>query len=145
MDQISFKCPSCADYATDSLDSLRIHCQKRHGITTRNLYVSLFLPDGREPTCGCGCGGATKFNSLQKGFSEYILGHSSRVKNNWGNNEKAREKSLETRRREGLWSRDPWNRGKTKESDIRLEKLGKTMSLRHGERYSKIMSENRIE
>lgn len=144
MDQISFKCPSCADYSTDKLDSLRIHCQKKHGISARDLYSKLFLPDGKEPTCACRCGGSTKFNSLQKGFSEYILGHAARVKNNWGNNERAREKSLETRRREDRWSRDPWNRGKTKENDPRLEKLGKTMSERHGERYSKIMSENRL-
>ena len=123
MDQISFKCPSCVDYSTDNLDSLRIHCQKRHGITARDLYVSLFIPGGQEPTCGCGCGTTTKFNSLQRGFSEYILGHASRVKNNWGNNKAALAKSLETRRKEERWGRDPWNRGKTKENDSDFAKL----------------------
>lgn len=144
MDLISFKCPSCDDYIANNLNSLRIHCQRQHRLTTRSLYASLFLSDGREPNCACGCGDTTKFISLQKGFAKYILGHSSRVKNNWGNNKQALEKSIETRRREERWSRDPWNRGKTKEDDKRLEEMGKTMSLRHGERYSKIMSENRL-
>jgi len=123
MDQISFKCPSCTDYSTDKLDSLRIHCQKKHGISARDLYSKLFLPDGKEPTCACGCGESTKFNSLQKGFSEYVLGHAARVKNNWGNNKEALAKSLETRRREDRWSRDPWNRGKTKENDSEFAKI----------------------
>jgi hypothetical protein len=117
MDQISFKCPSCNDYTSDNLDSLRVHCQKRHRIDARSLYMSLFIPGGKEPTCACGCGGSTKFMTLQKGFSVYIRGHSARVKNNWGNNKSALEKSLETRRREGRWSRDPWNRGKNSEND----------------------------
>jgi hypothetical protein len=144
MNQTYFKCPSCADFSSDNLNSLRIHCQKRHGLLARSLYISLFLPSGQEPTCGCGCGEPTKFNSLQKGYSLYVLGHAARVSNNWGNNLDARAKSLETRRKEGRWSKDPWNRGKTKESDARLEKMGKTMSKLHGERYSKTMSENRL-
>jgi len=123
MDQISFKCPSCADYSTDKLDSLRIHCQKKHEVSARDLYSKLFLSDGKDPTCACGCGESTKFNSLQKGFSEYILGHAARVKNNWGNNKEALAKSLETRRREDRWSRDPWNRGKTKENDSEFAKI----------------------
>jgi hypothetical protein len=52
-----------------------------------------------------------------KGYSTYILGHSSKVNNNWGHNKTAQDKSLKKRRDEGLWSRDPWNRGKTKEND----------------------------
>jgi len=117
MNQTYFKCPSCADFSSDNLDSLRIHCQKRHKLSARNLYVSLFIPSGQEPTCGCGCGEPTKFNTLQKGYSLYVLGHAARVSNNWGNNLDARAKSLETRRRESRWSKDPWNRGKTKEND----------------------------
>lgn len=123
MDLISFKCPSCDDYIANNLNSLRVHCQKQHRLTTRILYASLFLSDGREPNCACGCGDTTKFISLQKGFAKYILGHSSRVKNNWGNNKQALEKSIETRRREARWSRDPWNRGKMKENDPEFSKI----------------------
>ena len=117
MDLSSFKCPECEQYETTKLDSLRIHCQKKHGLPTRKLYALLFLPEGKEPTCACGCGEPTKFLTLQRGFSEYVLGHAARVNNNWGHNLVAREKSLNKRRDEGLWNRDPWNRGKTKEND----------------------------
>ncbi len=83
----------------------------------------MFLPDGKEPTCACGCGEPTNFISLQKGFSTYILGHASSVNNNWGHNKIAQEKSLKKRRDEGLWSKNPWNRGRTKESDPEFAKI----------------------
>jgi len=120
MDLLTFNCPICNGYETNKLDSLRIHCQKKHHLSTRKLYALLFLPEGKEPTCACGCAEPTKFLTLQKGFSEYVLGHAARVNNNWGHNLKAREKSLKKRRDEGLWSRDPWNRGKTKENDSKF-------------------------
>jgi len=123
MDLSSFNCPECGQYETTKLDSLRIHCQKKHSLPTRKLYALLFLPEGKEPTCACGCGEPTKFLTLQKGFSEYVLGHAARVNNNWGHNLVAREKSLKKRRDEGLWSRDPWNRGKTKENDPEFAKI----------------------
>jgi len=83
----------------------------------------LFFPDGKEPTCACGCGETTKFVTLQKGYSEYVLGHAARVHNNWGHNKSAQEKSLKKRRDEGLWSRNPWNRGKSKENDPVFAKI----------------------
>ena len=78
MDLLSFKCPECGQYETTKLDSLRIHCQKKHSLPTRKLYALLFLSEGKEPTCACGCGEPTKFLTLQKGFSEYVLGHAAR-------------------------------------------------------------------
>ena len=45
---------------------------------------------------------------------------------------------------EGLWSRDPWNRGKTKESDERVANIGKKIKEKHGERYSLLMRANRL-
>jgi hypothetical protein len=122
MDLSSFRCPEC-DYTVTKLDSLRIHAQQRHSLPTRKLYAHLFLPDGQEPTCACGCGEPTKFITLQKGFCEYVRGHASRVHNNWGHNEAARAKSLQKRRDEGLWSKNPWNRGKNKESDSEFAKI----------------------
>jgi len=123
MDLSTFTCPECGQYETTKLDSLRIHCQKKHNLPTRKLYALLFLSGGKEPTCACGCGEPTNFLTLQKGFSEYVLGHAARVNNNWGHNLKALEKSLKKRRDEGLWSRDPWNRGKTKENDPEFAKI----------------------
>lgn len=123
MNPSSFKCPSCNDFETTNLNSLRIHCQKKHALSTRTLYTLLFLPDGKEPTCGCGCGEPTKFIRLQDGFSKYVLGHAARVNNNWGHNKIAQENSLKKRRDEGLWSKNPWNRGKTKENDEEFSKI----------------------
>ena len=56
MDLLSFTCPECGQYEATKLDSLRIHCQKKHSLPTRKLYALLFLPEGKEPTCACGCG-----------------------------------------------------------------------------------------
>lgn len=134
-------CPKCP-YQTDNLNSLRVHTAKQHSLSSEDLYLSV-LADGGRPTCKCGCGQSTKFISLQKGYSEFILGHAARINNNWGHNKMAQEKSLKKRRDEGLWSRNPWNRGLTKETDERLIRAGETMSRKNGERYSRLMSEKR--
>jgi hypothetical protein len=137
MDLSTFNCPVCNSYETPKLDSLRIHCQKRHDLPTRQLYSMLFLPEGKEPTCACGCGEPTKFLTLQKGFSEYVLGHAARVNNNWGHNKEALQKSLQKRRDEGLWSRDPWNRGKTKENDPEFAAIAEKAYGSHKEKIRK--------
>ena len=146
MDLLSFKCPECGQYETTKLDSLRIHCQKKHSLPTRKLYALLFLSEGKEPTCACGCGEPTKFLTLQRGYSEYVLGHSARVHNNWGHNKIAQEKSLKKRLDEGLWSRDPWNRGKTKENDPAFAKIAEKAygSPAFREARSRNMTQNRL-
>ena len=116
MDLSTFICPTCKEYQSSDLDSIRIHCQKKHQLSSIELYSQLFL-DGKDVKCACGCGQTPKFWSLQRGFAKFVRGHSARVNNNWGHNESAKEKSLKKRREEGLWSRDPWNRGKTKENN----------------------------
>lgn len=115
------QCPKC-NYQTDSLNSLRIHSSKQHSLPSEDLYLAV-VSGGDRGICKCGCGEATSFISLQKGYNDYVQGHASRVNNNWGHNESAREKSLKKRRDEGLWSRDPWNRGKKKESDPEFAKV----------------------
>jgi len=143
VDLSTFTCPTCKEYQSSDLDSIRIHSQKKHKLSSIELYRHLFL-NGDEVKCACGCGQTPKFWSLQRGFAKYVRGHSSRVNNNWGHNETAKEKSLKKRRDEGLWGRDPWNRGKTKESDDRLQKSSNTMKKMHGERYSRLMRDNRL-
>jgi len=54
---------------------------------------------------------------------KFIRGHAARVHNNWGHNEAAKAKSLKKRQDEGLWSRNPWNRGKTKDNDPEFSKI----------------------
>lgn len=138
-----FNCPNC-DYQNKSLNSLRIHASKRHQTSSESLYLSVVL-NGIRPTCECGCGSHTKFNSLSAGYSKFVLGHASRVHNNWGHNPTAQAKSIKKRREDGLWSKsEPWNKGKTKNNNVRLKKMGQTMSEKHGERYSKTMKENRL-
>lgn len=143
MDLLSFTCPECVEYQSDNLNSLRIHCQKRHQLSSIDLYKKLFL-NCKEPQCECGCGAVPRFHSLQVGYMKFIRGHSTRVHNNWGHNEAAKAKSLKKRQDEGLWSRNPWNRGKTKESDERVANIGKKIKEKHGERYSLLMRDNRL-
>lgn len=102
MDLESFKCPKC-DYVHSNLDSLRIHWQKIHDEPSLNLRIALF---GR-PLCECGCGGETRFMSLQRGFSRFVNSHNNRVNNNWGHNKEAKQKSQDTRR-------EMWKNGEIK-------------------------------
>lgn len=63
------------------------------------------------------------------GFSEYVWGHASRVKNNWGHNEGALQKSQKVRRE--MHERGEiiiWNKGETKATDERIAAYGKTGS-----------------
>jgi len=136
------QCPKC-NYQTDNLSSLRVHAAKRHALSSEELYLAVISLDGVRPTCKCGCGEPTKFITLQKGYSEFILGHAARVNNNWGHNQAALEKSLKRRRDERLWSKDPWNRGLNKETDGRVMKMGDTIRRRHGKAYAERMRKNR--
>jgi len=84
---------------------------------------------GIEPKCACGCGSPVKFHTVQIGFSEYAWGHASRVKNNWGHNKEAQQKSQDIRRE--MYKRgeiEIWNKGKTKETDERVAEVGRTQS-----------------
>ena len=127
MSHSSFKCPACV-FTHDSLNSLRIHAQKKHQISALDLYLSCVL-NGERPRCVCGCGSETKFIGLMKGFSEYKLGHASRVNNNWGRNADAKKKSQNVRHE--MHKRGEikiWNKGETKESDERIAAYGRVGS-----------------
>lgn len=146
-----FLCPICK-IQYEKLISLSLHYRKGHKKTAKDLYVDFYL-NGIEPTCKCGCGQFTKFLDITRGFSEYIHGHAAKVpgKNNWGNNKKAQEKSIEIRRR--LFKNNElrvWNEGLTKEIDARIAKIAQTQSvnfLNNPEKikkYSNQMKENRL-
>jgi len=67
---------------------------------------------------------------LQQGFAEFVLGHHSRVKNNWGHNEVAQLKSQDVRRE--MHKRGEitiWNKGETKETSKRVAEVGMTQSM----------------
>ena len=110
----------------NNLDSLRIHSAKTHNISSQAVYDMYFLINGDHPTCKCGCGELTPFTTLQKGYKEWIRGHVSRVKNIWGHNRVAIDKSSETRRRQYKnGERTVWNAGLTKDTDGRIADYGK--------------------
>lgn len=152
-----FRCPEC-DFSIDSFNSLRIHASKKHNLSSENLYIQVVL-NGNVPTCKCGCGHKTKFHGPLKGFSEYLLGHSAKINNNWGHNKDAFEKSLTTRRK--MWESGEiqgWCKGLTKDdpriaaivekmnTPERAQKIsnsltGKPKTAHHKEKISKHMKE----
>ena len=112
----------------DSLDSLRIHCAKIHKLSSQEVYDLYFL-NGERPKCKCGCDQYVPFRTLQKGYKEWIKGHISRVKNNWGHNKKAINNSAETRREQFKnGERTIWNDGLHKESDERVKQYAEKVS-----------------
>lgn len=151
-----FKCPDCSN-EYDKLISLSLHYRKGHKKTAKELAISL-NHGGQEPICKCGCGQPVKFLDVSRGFSEFVLGHAARMpgKNNWGNNTKAKEKSLETRKemiKSGEWkpfseksTGEHWAKGKTAETDERIARA-KASILNNSEeieRRSKQMKQNRL-
>lgn len=126
---MSFNCPIC-DKQYPKLISLSLHFRKLHKGTSKKLYAILYH-GGVEPLCGCGCGNGVKFLDITRGFRNFIHGHASRAagKNNWGNNSKARKKSIKTRKK--MWEKgelEIWNKGLTKEQHSSIEKYGKAGS-----------------
>jgi hypothetical protein len=115
------KCPICPN-SYEKLVSLSLHFRRLHHKTSKDLYVALNC-NGVVPTCKCGCGTELTFLDITRGgFGDYILGHASRVHNNWGHNTAALEKSQAVRREN--WHNGTyqvWSKGLTKETDERIK------------------------
>jgi len=108
-----YKCKLCKDVGFDNYTSLSRHIGRTHHVSTGQFYVDYYL-NGECPTCKCGCGEKLKYSYNLKGFTDYCKGHIARIKNNWGHNSKAIEKSAETRRRQyASGERIQWNKGLT--------------------------------
>lgn len=123
------KCPDCT-YESENLVALSVHYRKTHKKTAERLRIELFHSNVR-PTCACGCNGEVRFCGIKVGFSEFILGHHSRVHNNWGHNAAAQLKSQDVRRQQisdGEWT--AWNKGETKETDTRIAAYGRAGSIK---------------
>jgi len=70
-----------------------------------------------------------KFLTIHEGFSTYKRGHISRIKNNWGHNPVALERShVTTKARYDAGEINAWNKGLSKETDERVATLGQTQS-----------------
>jgi very-short-patch-repair endonuclease len=111
-----------------SLDSLRRHRSQKHKITAEQTYIDYVL-NGIKPKCKCGCGGDVKYLGIDAGYTEYIRGHSSRIKNNWGHNEKAIKKSHDTQKK--MYQNGElviWNKGLTIDDDRVKDNIEKIMA-----------------
>lgn len=129
------KCDIC-EKVFDSLWGLSNHNVRKHNIIPSETFIKYNL-NGVTPTCECGCGKTPTFLGIKKGFRNYIRGHASKINNNWGHNSEAQKKSKETQKQK-YQSGDLviWNKGLTKEDDIRLN-YGEKISL-NKERSKKI-------
>jgi hypothetical protein len=115
----------------DKLESLFRHLMKKHSVSSQNAYNE-YLLNNNIPTCKCGCGEVPIFRGFIKGYGEWIRGHVSRVKNNWGHNEAAINKSSETRRNQyKSGKRKVWNDGLTKDIDerVKLNGIGRKLAF----------------
>jgi hypothetical protein len=118
-----------------------------HEINAQQFYNEVIL-DNNIPKCKCGCGETSSFISFTHGYKEWIRGHISRVKNNWGHNQTAINNSSKTRKDQfENGERTVWNSGLTKETDIRVKTYGEGVSEAFSKErkleYSKRMSEYR--
>lgn len=123
-----YKCNKCGDIF-DSCDGLRRHFGRIHKVSSYQFYVDVNL-NGVWPVCKCGCGEKVMWSRQLKGFRDFVAGHQSRIHNNWGHNQKAIDKSSETRRRQfENGERQVWNDGLTKEVDERVKNNGIKSSI----------------
>jgi hypothetical protein len=142
-----YKCKQC-EKEFEEYGTLALHRGRIHKIMSEQTYIDYKL-NGKHPICKCGCKNKTKWSYTLKGFRDYCQGHQSRVKNNWGHNNKAINNSSKTRREQyASGDRKVWNDGLTKETDCRVELNGAATSeaftRERKKRYSGIMKKNRL-
>lgn len=121
------KCPWCEYKHHNIENSLRIHCHKLHKKTSQELCDALYFEFGAtRPTCKCGCGNTPAYKGLEVKYLEWLRGHISRVKNNWGHNPEVIKKSRDTQRemRKNGEYEPVWNKG-LDISDPRVAQYGK--------------------
>lgn len=123
------QCPTC-HVEFKSYTAVSLHFRNKHGTslefkeTMRLKYIDEHH-GGVEPKCKCGCGKTPKYYDYDRGYVEYVRGHHSRVKNNWGHNKEAQLKSQDVRR--DMHKRGEhavWNRGETKETNEDVASYG---------------------
>ena len=125
--QKEFQCPLCK-LSYDKLISLSVHYRKGHKKTAKDLILALNY-NNIEPLCKCGCRTKTNFLDISRGFVDYVVGHSARDNNNWGNNKEALLKSQDVRRE--MWKNGEiisWSKGLTTETSEILYEKGKRAS-----------------
>jgi len=136
-----YKCKRCSR-SFERFELLSRHSTAVHKTKMSNLYLEYYL-NGVHPTCACGCGEKVKWGQEFGRFREFsTVGHAMRVRNNWGHNQKAIEKSSETRRKQfASGERIPWSKGLKKEDSESLQRTAKKCSDRFTPEIRKEYSE----
>ena len=142
-----YKCNKCECGGFDNYNSLSRHMGLTHKMDTTEFFVEYNL-GGIWPLCKCGCEQKVKWSANLKGFRDYSQGHQSRVKNNWGHNQKAIDASSETRRKQyESGERKVWNVGLSTETDDRVKGYGNQISnsfnVDKRKKYSRMMKQLR--
>jgi len=116
------QCPYCEN-TYDSYNGLAKHTSRTHKIPKEELAIKVFHND-EVPKCKCGCGNPLNYMPKLKDsgyYGSYLRGHIARIKNNWGHNQTAIDKSSKTRREQFKnGERKVWNDGLTKDTDNRI-------------------------
>ena len=111
-----YKCPYC-EKRFAKFEGLCKHVMrsKTHSDKTKEELLADSKYGGIRPTCKCGCGEYTNISYANGAhFTDYKLGHASRISNNWGHNIKAKINSANTRREQyASGYRKQWNLGKS--------------------------------
>ena len=115
-DKGDFHCPYCERHF-ETYNGLCKHVFSNklpHGEITKEKLLTDFKYNGVRPKCKCGCGKYTDISYVGEAhFNDYRIGHISKIRNNWGHNEKAKEHSSNTRRKQyKSGEREQWNKGK---------------------------------
>jgi len=110
--------PLCVNIITFSMSSL----DQTHKYDGRDILYQKINNLSGPHLCECGCKQSTKYLDFGRGYSKFIKGHQSRVKNNWGHNPKVIEKikiRMSEDRKSGKIK--TWNKGLSVDTDERVK------------------------
>lgn len=126
------------------------YLKKQYSLTYKEYYHKYILKSDKIPTCKCGCTEELTWTSV--GYRDYKGKHEAKLRlkiNNPFTSKKSKDKSAETRRRQfANGERTIWCKGLTKNTDIRVKKMGECVSKaftdERKEKMSILMSKNRL-
>ena len=137
-----FVCSGCVR-EFDNYESFRKHLSSTHKIKSEETFIK-YKCNGIKPTCGCGCGGETKFLGDNKGYRNFISGHnSSTSNNNFHKNPDSKIKSAKTQSENwklGLYRR--WWDEDTEETKEKIEGIKEKLrnNIERGKKISRSLT-----
>ena len=120
-----YECKLCS-FSIKHFNLFENHLLTLHNLNPEQAYTD-FVLHGIEKFCECGCKQKTLLK-WKSGYSKFVKGHNARVKSAFSN-KCIIEKSI-AKRKEGYESGRivAWNKGLTKESDLRINDISKKIS-----------------